>query len=66
MAHAIIHAIIIIIIIINNNKRGRQCKAGKSDLHPISPKTPAPQYWPIVEKTKETRRRQWGASSLGQ
>ena len=34
--------IIIIIIVI---KKGRQCKAEReSDIHPISPKTPAPQY----------------------
>ena len=35
------HSIIIIII-----KKGWQCKA-ESDVHPISPKTPAPQYQPI-------------------
>ena len=40
---SIVITIIIAIIIIN--KRGRLCNwLGEIDLHPISPKTPAPQY----------------------
>ena len=42
-----------IIIII---EKARQCKVGKkreSDLHAISPKTPAPQYQPIERKKRE-------------
>ena len=52
-------SLIIIIIII---KKGRQCKAERewSDIHPISPKTPAPQYQPIDIKKRK------GKSSLGQ
>ena len=41
---------IIIIIII----RGRQCKAEReSDIHPISPKTQAPQYQPKDRKKRK-------------
>ena len=33
-------------------KRGRQCKAERnSDIHPISPNTPASQYKPIKVKS---------------
>ena len=43
----LLHYIIIIIII----KKDRQCKAEReSDVHPISPKPPAPQYQQIVRK----------------
>ena len=42
---------IIVIIII---KRGRQCKA-ESDIHLISPKTPAPQYQLIDRKKRERK-----------
>ena len=45
----IIITIIIITIII---KKGQQCKAGRSDIHPISPKTPAPQYQPNTNRKK--------------
>ena len=46
--------IIIIIIVI---KKGRQCKAEReSDIHPISPKTPAQQYQPIDRKNKTGKR----------
>ena len=43
----------IIIIII---KKGRQCKAESDDVHPISPKTPAPQYQPIDRKKRKGKR----------
>ena len=34
-------------------KKGRQCKAAReSDIHPISPTTPAPQYQPIDRKKR--------------
>ena len=47
--HYVSDVIIIIIIIIIN--KGRQCKAEReSDVHPISPKTPAPQYQPIDQR----------------
>ena len=49
------NAIIIIIIIIIIIKKGRQCKA-ESDVHPISPKTPAPQYQPIDRKKRKGKR----------
>ena len=42
----------IIIIII----KGQQCKAGRECLHPISPKTPAPQYQPIDRKKRNGKR----------
>ena len=41
--HNIIITIFVFIIIIII-KRVRPCKAGESDIHPISTKTPAPQY----------------------
>ena len=45
--------VIIIIIII----KGRQCKAEReSDIHPISPKTSAPQYQPIYSKKRKGKR----------
>ena len=45
MSYIIIIAIIII-------EKGRQCKAERdSDIHPISPKTPAPQYQ-LIDKKK--------------
>ena len=31
-------------------------KLGESDIHPISPKTPAPQYQPIDRKTRKGKR----------
>ena len=44
LSYCFIHFIIIIIIIIIIIKRGWQWNAGReSDLHPISPKTPASQ-----------------------
>ena len=43
-----------IIIII---KKGlHQCKVRESDLHPISPKTPAPGYQPIDRKKRNGKR----------
>ena len=43
-----------IIIII---KKGRQCKAEReTDVHHISPKTPAPQYQPIDKKKRKGKR----------
>ena len=48
---------IIIIIIIIIIKKGRQCKAEReSDIHRISPKTPAPQYQPIDRKKRKGKR----------
>ena len=41
----------IIIIII---KRGRQCKA-ESNIHPLSPKNPAPQYQPIDKNKRKEK-----------
>ena len=49
--HNKINFIIIIIII----KKDRQCKA-ESDVHPISPKTPAPQYQPIDSNKRKGKR----------
>ena len=49
-----LHRGFIIIIII---KKGWQCKAEReSDIHPISPKTPAPQYQPIDRKKRKEKR----------
>ena len=43
--------LILVIIII---KKGRQCEAEReSDIHPISPKTPAPQYQPLDRKKRK-------------
>ena len=39
---------------------------GESDLHPVSPKTPAPQYRPIERNKGKTVEDKKGASSLGQ
>ena len=48
-----LHIIIIVVII----KKGRQCKAEReSDVHPIGPKTPAPQYQPIDRKKRKGKR----------
>ena len=44
------YIIIIISISIIIIEKGWQCKAGTGDYHPISPKTPAPQYQPIEWK----------------
>ena len=47
----------LIIIIIINKKKGRQCKAEReSDVHPISPKTPVPQYQLIDKKKRKGKR----------
>ena len=46
-----VHYFIIIII-----KKGQQCKAGENDIHPISPKTPAPQHQPIDRKKRKGNR----------
>ena len=45
--------IIIIIIII---KKVGSARLGESDVHPISPKTPAPQYQPIDRKKRKGKR----------
>ena len=46
--------VIFIFIII---KKGRQCKAEReSGIHPISPKTPVPQYQPIDRKKRKGKR----------
>ena len=38
-------------------KKGRQCKAEReSDVHPISPKTPAQQYQPIDRKKRKGKK----------
>ena len=42
--------IIIIIIIISS------ARLGESDIHPISPKIPAPQYQPIDRKKRKGKR----------
>ena len=42
-------------------------RLGDSDLHPVSQKTPAPQYQPIEKKReRENSRKQKRAESLGQ
>ena len=46
------HSRMIIIII----KKGPQCILGESDIHPVSPKTPAPQYQPIDRKKIKGKR----------
>ena len=45
------HAVIKIVKLLLS-KRGQQYKAAESDVHPISPKTTAPQYQPIDRKEK--------------
>ena len=42
-----------IIIIINN--RGSRARLRESGIHPISPKTPAPQYQPIDGKKRKEK-----------
>ena len=37
-------------------KKVSSARLGESDLHPISPKTPAPQYQPIDRKEKKGKR----------
>ena len=44
---------LIIIIII---KKVSSARLGESDIHPISPKTPAPQYQPIDRKKRKGNR----------
>ena len=45
--------IIIIIIIIIIIKRVGSARLRESDIHPISPETPAPQYQPIDRKKRK-------------
>ena len=37
-------------------KKGSNAGLGESDIHPISPKTPAPQYQPIDRKKRKGKR----------
>ena len=37
-------------------KKGWQARLGESDIHPISAKTPAPQYQPIDRKKRKGKR----------
>ena len=37
-------------------KKVSSAKLGESDIHPISPKTPAPQYQSIDRKKKKEKR----------
>ena len=48
----------VVIIIINNNKKGggERVALRESDIHPISPKTPASQYQPIDKKKRKGKR----------
>ena len=48
--------IIIFIIIIIIIKKVSSARLGESDIHPISPKTPAPQYQPIDRKKRKGKR----------
>ena len=48
--------IIIIIIIIIKKGQHSSARLGESDIHPISPKTPAPQYQPIDRKKRKGKR----------
>ena len=60
--------IIIIIVIILLLKKGGNARLAESDLHPVSPRTPAPQL-PTRRKKEEKKKRvedKKGASSLGQ
>ena len=48
--------IIIIIIIIIIIKNVSSARLGESDIHHISPKTPAPQYQPIDRRKRKGKR----------
>ena len=37
-------------------KKVSSARLGESDIHPISPKTPAPQYQPIGRKKRKGKR----------
>ena len=37
-------------------KKVSSARLGESDIHPISPKTPAPQYQPIDRKKRKGKR----------
>ena len=37
-------------------KRVSSARLGENDIHPISPKTPAPQYQPIDRKNRKGKR----------
>ena len=37
-------------------KKVSNARLGESDIHPISPKTPAPQYQPIDRKKRKGKR----------
>ena len=37
-------------------KKDSSARLGESDIHPISPKTPAPQYQPIDRKKRKGKR----------
>ena len=37
-------------------KKVGSARLGESDVHPISPKTPAPQYQPIDRKKRKVKR----------
>ena len=37
-------------------KKVSSARMGESDIHPISPKTPAPQYQPIDRKKRKGKR----------
>ena len=54
--YLICYAIDKLLLLLLLNK-GRQCKAEReSDIHPISPKTPAPQYQPIDRENRKEKR----------
>ena len=54
--HAVFFNIYLWVIIIIFIKKIGSARLGESDINPISPKTPAPQYQPIDRKQKKGKR----------
>ena len=48
--------IILLLLLLLLLKKVSSARLGESDIHPISPKTPAPQYQPIDRKKRMGKR----------
>ena len=47
---------ILLLLLLLLFKKGSSARLGESDIHPLSPKTPAPQYQPIDRKKRKVKR----------
>ena len=52
----IVIAVILLLLLLLLLKKVSSARLGESVIHPISPKTPAPQYQPIDRKKRKGKR----------